>query len=192
MKWQLAIFSLMVWPLAVLAQPAKTNSATGPAKADVCSLLTAADIQAIQGEKLQQAQLHPEPGKVVLSQCLFRTVTPSKSVSLALATPGAQQPSGIGPRQFWNTQFHGDRPGNDPETSQTSSENERQGEKPIPVRGLGDEAYWVGNSYAGALYVLKGETFFRLSVGGIRDQTVRLEKSKTLARSVLKRLQGKG
>ena len=40
----------------------------------------------------------------------------------------------------------------------------------------------------GALYVLKGESYIRISVGGAGDQAQKLEKSKTLAAFVLKRL----
>jgi hypothetical protein len=40
----------------------------------------------------------------------------------------------------------------------------------------------------GALYVLKGNSYIRISVGGAGDQTQKMEKSKTLAESVLKHL----
>jgi hypothetical protein len=189
MKRYLTVSSLLLFSsLAVGGQPAHKKPAMRPVKTDVCSLLTGAEIQAVQGEKLLEAQLSPQPGKVVLSQCLFRTATPSKAISLAVALPGPQQPSGITPRQFWNKQFHQGRQNGNKHISETSSENQMEGERPRLIRGLGDEAYWVGNSYTGALYVLKGETFLRLSVGGIRDQAARIDKSKTLAAAVLNRL----
>jgi hypothetical protein len=40
----------------------------------------------------------------------------------------------------------------------------------------------------GALYVLKGNTFVRISVGGVREEPARIEKSVALARLALKRL----
>jgi len=40
----------------------------------------------------------------------------------------------------------------------------------------------------GALYVLKGDTFLRISVGGVREESARIGKSVALARLVLKRL----
>jgi hypothetical protein len=40
----------------------------------------------------------------------------------------------------------------------------------------------------GALYVLKGSTYLRVSVGGAGDQQSKINKSKALARLVLKRL----
>jgi hypothetical protein len=46
----------------------------------------------------------------------------------------------------------------------------------------------VGNSISGALYVLKGNSFLRISVGGVREESARMEKSKALAHAALKRL----
>jgi hypothetical protein len=53
---------------------------------------------------------------------------------------------------------------------------------------VGDDAFWTGTRVGGALYVLKGESYFRISVGGASDPAQKLEKSKTLAAFVLKRL----
>jgi hypothetical protein len=39
-----------------------------------------------------------------------------------------------------------------------------------------------------ALYVLKNDLFFRLSIGGAGDQQAKLNKSKTLAQKILKKL----
>ena len=39
-----------------------------------------------------------------------------------------------------------------------------------------------------ALYVLKGTRFVRISVGGVRDETARLQRSKALARAAAKRM----
>jgi len=54
--------------------------------------------------------------------------------------------------------------------------------------GVGEEAFWVGNRIMGALYVLKGNAFLRISVGGEKDESVRITKTKTLAQKALKRL----
>jgi hypothetical protein len=56
------------------------------------------------------------------------------------------------------------------------------------VKDLGDEAFWVGSPIGGALYVLKSDLMFRLSVGGGGDQKAKLNKSKTLAQKILKRM----
>jgi len=38
--------------------------------------------------------------------------------------------------------------------------------KPRVIDGLGQEAYWMGSSITGALYVLKGDAFLRISIRG--------------------------
>jgi len=56
------------------------------------------------------------------------------------------------------------------------------------IKGVGEQAYWVGSPMVGALYVLKGNTFLRISVGGVREEAARIQKSVALARLALKRL----
>ena len=56
------------------------------------------------------------------------------------------------------------------------------------IAGLGEEACWVGTSMTGALYVLEGRNFLRISVGGVHEEWARIEKTKVLARAALKRL----
>jgi hypothetical protein len=49
-------------------------------------------------------------------------------------------------------------------------------------------AYWVGTPITGALYVLQGDNFVRISVGGVGEESARIERSKVLARAAVKRL----
>jgi hypothetical protein len=56
------------------------------------------------------------------------------------------------------------------------------------VKGVGDEAFWSGTRVAGALYVLRGNTFIRVSVGGIADERERIDKSRQIAIAALARL----
>src|SRR5207249_3970840 len=99
------------------------------------------------------------------------------------------------PRKFWRQQFHkaGSQEKEKPSAGKTSKKagpkyEEEDLPKPRTISGLGDEAYWVSNPIAGVLYVLQGEVFIRISVGGVREEPVHIEKSKTLARAALKRL----
>ncbi len=46
----------------------------------------------------------------------------------------------------------------------------------------------MGTQISTTLYVLKGDCFVRISVGGAGDQAVKLEKSRKLAEFALKRL----
>jgi hypothetical protein len=164
-------------------------------KTDVCPLLTRAEIQVVQGEPVEETKPSAQPsGGFVMLQCFYSTTTFAKSVSLALAAPDPAKPSALTPREFWRKQFHSPEPvkeekpvaGKAPKKAEIEREEEPQ--KPRPIDGLGEEAYWVGNPISGALYVLKGNSFLRISVGGVREESERIEKSKALAHAALKRL----
>jgi hypothetical protein len=160
-------------------------------KPDPCALLTSADVQAVQGDAVQETKPSTQPaGGLVMSQCLFRTASPSKSVSLAIASPGT-----VSPRTFWQKQFHSGNPESeekDKDKAASGRKNAKQEEdestRPRAIKGVGEQAYWVGSPMVGALYLLKRDTFLRLSVGGVRDESARIEKSIALARLALKRL----
>src|SRR5262249_23577202 len=118
--------------------------------------------------------------------------TSVKSVTLTLATPNSGKPAGV--RKFWQQQFHGSRQEEGEQArgqvaSEREAEREEELQKARTINGNGDEAYWVGNPVAGALYVLRGNAFLRVSVGGVREESARIEKSKALAQAALKRLQ---
>ncbi len=66
------------------------------------------------------------------------------------------------------------------EHKQGKREEDEESTRPRTIKGLGEQAYWVGSPMVGALYVLKGDTFLRISVGGVREETVRIEKSLAL------------
>ncbi len=182
--------------------PQKTEagnpSASAKPKINVCALLTSAEIEAVQGEAVKETKLSIQSsGGMLMSQCLFLTATFAKSVSLALAAPDPARPSALTPRRLWGQQFHSSRaPGAEgekrPGGGKASKKPEPQGEneehKLRRIAGLGEEAYWVGSPIADALYVLQGDTFLRISVGGIRAESARIEGSMALARAVLKRL----
>jgi len=183
-------------PGGSLQNSANATSATPSAKKiDVCAFLTSAEIQAVQGEPLTETKSSESPsGSFVMLQCFYRTTTFAKSVSLALAAPDPARPSAPTPREFWRKQFHPPEPveeekpvaGKAPKKGEVEREEELR--KPRPIDGLGEEAYWMGNPISGALYVLKGNSFLRVSVGGVRDESARMEKSKALAHAAVKRL----
>lgn len=166
--------------------------AAAQTKADACALLTSADIQTLQGDPVQETKPSTQPaGGLVMSQCLFRTTAPGKSVSVAIATSGTTSP-----RAFWQKQFHTgkaepaekekDKAAGRKDAKQEQEEEEST--RPRTIKGVGEQAFWVGSPMVGALYVLKGNTFLRISVGGVREEAARIEKSVALARLALKRL----
>ena len=69
-----------------------------------------------------------------------------------------------------------------------SEEEEGRSRMAEKIAGLGDVAFWIVDLVGGALYVLKGNRYIRISVGGPGDQAIKMKKSKMLAEIVLKRL----
>ena len=69
-----------------------------------------------------------------------------------------------------------------------TEEEEAESAPPERIKGVGEEAYSVGNAKIGALYVIKGEKIVRISIGGSQNQPERIQKMKTLAQYVIKRL----
>ena len=169
---------------------------------DACSLLT--DIAAILGEPLQELKPSVQAtSSMKVSLCLFVTRDFAKSVSLAVTTPAAVDTGARSLRALWRNQFHSPRKPEEekrpasrknPAESTFTSNGEPDSEageatsKPRAVPDLGEEAYWVGSSISGTLYVLRGNLFLRISVGAIPKESTRIAKSKSLATAILLRL----
>jgi hypothetical protein len=174
------VYVICICVSATTQTGANRSKPAAPIKINPCALLTSAEIQAVQGERIEEFKTTNQPsGSVTLHQCTFRTTTPSKSVSLAVATAGALLGSEVSPRQFWQQKFH---------SADQGEQREREGGKPRHISVLGEEAFWINTPVTGALYVLQGDTFFRISVGGVPQETERLARSKTLATKVANRL----
>lgn len=174
-------------------QSAKKGTDVSKGTVYACALLTPAEIEAIQGERVEETKPTVRPsGGLFATQCLFRTPTLNKSVSLFLIASDPLHPVPLTARQLWQKQFHSSEVDEEPVAGENKKkldpERERESREPRLIRGLGEEAYWVASPVASALYVLKGEMFLRISVGSAGQESERMEKSKALARAVLKRL----
>lgn len=176
-------------PVTQTAQPSPSPSTTASTevkpKLDACAMLTTADIEPIQGEAVKETKLSgTSTGGFNVSQCFFTLPTFTNSISLAVTQRG-DGPGARDPREFWRDTFHKEK--------EREREKEREGEEeestpPRKITGIGDEAFWTASRAAGALYVLKGHSYVRVSVGGAGDQESKLKKSKALARKVIARL----
>ncbi len=153
-----------------------------PHTVDACSLLTEIELKAVLGNTVTDRKANTQSaGGLLMSQCVFGTAS-THSVSVAVAATPARGRGALTPREYWRRQFH-------PSAREEREEREAEGEnKPRAIDGIGEEAYWAGNRIAGALYVLLGDTFVRISVGGIPNERERIEKSKALARAAIKKL----
>jgi len=178
--------------LLVLCCAASLSAAAG--KFDPCALLTSREIEDVQGDKLT-AQKSSEPGRERFSvaQCFYTLATFSKSISLEVTRrrPG----EAASPRTYWKQIFfRAMEKGKEKEEDAESDARERREKareaaaRPRRISGVGDEAYWDGSTLGGGLFVLKGDTYFRLSIGGPEDAAVKIEKLKKLARRILARL----
>jgi len=91
--------------------PQKRNSGEAATsfgdKKDACTLLTGAEIEAVQGEPVSETKTSVQPnGEMLITECLYQTITSAKSVSVALAALSSAKPSTLTPRKFWQKQFH--------------------------------------------------------------------------------------
>lgn len=134
-----------------------------------CALLSEEEVLRVQGEPVQERKPSEARHTFRVWQCFYRTPTFAKSVSVALAVPLPGDRARSGPRDYWRATFE-------------------DSHEPRPVPALGDEAFWVGDRVTGALYVLRGDTFLRLSVGGVTDEAARLKRTRALAESAVRRL----
>jgi hypothetical protein len=195
-------------PASSSTSPAANNPAAVKSKVDPCSLLTSDEIKAVQGEAFANAMRSDrQDGDFIVGQCYYALPTSVNSVVVNVTT--AKDAAGApNPRDFWEGTF-GKEAGEGKESERDKKERvnrerkeraakakegerrEEEGEegaKPEKVNGLGDEAFWIGSRVGGALYVLKKDLYFRISVGGAGDERAKLNKSKTLAQNALKRL----
>ena len=170
-------------PPGKIVATANASSTLSKGKIDACALLKSKEIKSVQGEPLKETKPSGNTtGIFAVSQCYFTLPTSSNSIGLAVMQRG-DGPDARDPKQFWKETFRGDK----------DKDKAHEGEKekaapPQKIDGLGDEAFWTGNRVGGQLYVLKGNSFILISVGGAGDQAAKIDKSKKLARMVLQRL----
>lgn len=179
-----------------------TEAAETKPKIDACALLSSKDVELVQGEATKETKLTGQStGGFSISQCFFTLPTFTNSVSLLVAQRG----DGAGahdPKEFWRDTFHDekdndkvkerekekDRDREGARDKKKGGEEEEEGAPPEKIAGIGDEAYWTGSRVGGALYVLKGNSYVRISIGGPEDQATKIKKSKALAQKALARL----
>ncbi|HEY0368961.1 MAG TPA: hypothetical protein VGC85_05145 [Chthoniobacterales bacterium] len=150
---------------------------------DACTLLTSEELQSAQGEALQQTvPSTPAAPAFTISQCYFNMPTNTNSVVITVAQRG----SGAGakdPREFFEETFHQAEGRGEKEAGERGEEKEKHN-PPQKIDGLGDEAFWAASPVGGALYILKGNMYLRISTGGANQ----LERTKRLAEIALAKL----
>ena len=148
---------------------------------DACSLLTSDEIKAVQGDAVQKAEsTASSEGELSSSQCFFALPSFVNSISLQVVRKG-NKPGGSDVRQTWQKMFPPEK------LQERETEAGRKKLPPRRISDLGEEAFWTGGP-SGGLYVLQGQSYIRISVGGADDEAAKIRKSTALAQFVLKRL----
>lgn len=138
------------------------------AQLDACHVLSKEDVAAVQGESFTEAKLSSHGG---LTTCFYQLPTFSNSISVDVMRGGA--------REYWEENLEKEHEREEPE--------EKEAEL-LRVPGVGSEAFWAGARGSGSLFVRKGDTMVRVSVGGGGTAEEKIRKSKKLALLALKRL----
>ncbi len=182
--------------------PPDANSSAVKPSVDACTLLTSDEIKAVQGEAVKSTKASNRgAGDFIVTQCYYELPTASNSISVTMTEGNTDRKGGQSIKDLWENTFGKDEKKSEREKERdkekkkpaAQSESRREGEEeegaPLePVRGVGDEAFWSASRVGGALYVLKGKSYIRISVGGKGDAEAKLAKSKTLAQKALRRL----
>ncbi len=153
---------------------------------DACNLLSKEEVESVQAAPVNDVKTSEHSdGVFLVSQCFYTAAEFSKSVTLALVRSDPKQGSARSPKDFWKEKFD---PYQNEEPKAKSGDEKEQGSALKKITGLGDEAYWVGNRFGGTLYVLKGDAFISIGLGGTDEEGTKLKKSKVLAQKALQRL----
>lgn len=178
-------------PASQPSLPSSTaDSSATKARLDACALLTSKDIESVQGEAVKETKLTGQTaGGISVSQCFFTLPTFTNSVSLLVAQKGEGN-TAKDPKEFWRDTFHEEkaRERDEDRDREKKERDEEEGTPPKKVAGVGDEAFWMGNRVGGALYVLKGNSYVRISIGGPAGQASKIKRSKALAQKAIARL----
>jgi hypothetical protein len=171
-RWRRVVSLALACPLAC--------TLAGATAFDICGVIPSSAIESAQGAPvLSTKSSQRETGGLTIAHCYYMLANQAQSVSLEVTLPGSEAATRSHPRQYWRTHFGRDREIGEGEA------REQERDASAEVSGLGREALFEGNGPVGALYVLDGDRFLRISIGSSADPASRVEKSKALARAAL-------
>lgn len=180
--------------LCLLAGAAPAGA--GTTSDGACSVLDPGRVAAVQEAAVVAADARTrEVGGLELRTCFYRAADLSRSVSFEVVSSADDAPEAATRR--WRELFHPPAAAGAPEKPRSRrfagdvapADAATAGRaEALPVAGLGDEAFYVGTAVYGALYVLRGPVYLRLSVGGPGDLDAKLARARALAEGALRRL----
>ena len=173
--------------LFLMVTAAHAGARPSAVRPDACGMLTRSDVSAVQGEAWSDAKLTTR-GET--SQCFYQLPTFVKSISLDVTRGGGKafwrehfqerdEDEGIERREKESAATSPEKPG---------AEQNEEARPPQRIRGVGDSAFWAGSRITGSLYVLKGDSILRVSIGGPGSEAQKIARSRSLARKALRRL----
>jgi hypothetical protein len=180
-------------------QPPPSKDSTS-ATMDACALLSKEEVEAVQGSPIKETKSSERSNGVFrVAQCFYTAAEFSRSVSLAVTQRDPASAARRSPKDFWKETFgrytgeekERERDKEKKESLREQTRGKAEEEESVPpkkIAGIGDEAFWTGNRFGGALYVLKKNAFIRISVGGPDNEETKINKSKALGQKALERL----
>jgi hypothetical protein len=185
-------------PATPAQQHLATHNQAAQPRVPPCTFITKEEVGEIQRATITDAKGSAGlSGTMLMSQCYYSAKEPNMSVSLAVIEHNPQDASAPDARTYWNESLRrltgethdqeNSAEEKDSRRSETSEEKENR-LAPKKVDGVGEEAYWSGTRFGGALYILAKDAIIRVSVGGPGDEQAKLQKSKQLAQKALSRL----
>ena len=161
------------------------GSSIGAEHPNACALLTPTEIERWTGRAVAERTASESSGEgLLVSQCFYRSEAFDRSVSLAVTRSEAENGWA---REQWSRMFSGTRNGRAERAKEAAA---AAFGAPLPVHGVGDEAFWVGRGGTGALFAREEDAFLRVSVGGPGGVEEKIEIARHLAASALRRLRG--
>lgn len=174
-----------------------TEQVATSSRSDVCGLISSAEIKSVIGDTVGEATTSARNAEgMAVSQCYYVLPRSGNSVSLQLTEKNQKDTSSRDPSEVWEERFGRFERESGSVSREKDKDNKRgepkdeeeEGRPPQKIKGVGDDAYWTGNSQIGALYVKRANAFIRISVGGAEELDAKIRKSKALAQRALKRL----
>ena len=159
------------------------DASPGQPLLDACAVISKEEIASIFGQPVQEEpkKLESGEGGFHVSQCRVTLQEQAGIIDLRIVQKGAGA-EGPNPREAWNETFSREK------LDQTRLDAEGTKWMPEEVAGLGEAAYWRGETKESSLYALKGSAYIRITLASRESKEEKLRKCTALAESVLKQL----
>ena len=191
-KTRRLVLVFLIGMLTMLAscQKSKMNSTSAPSKRpkiDPCGLISAEEVQAIQGSPIKDVKPSEQSdGSFRIAQCFYNAETFNKSVSLAVTQSDPASPKARNPKDFWKETFGRyegetkEEKGDEEKRESLREQDEEKGTPPKKMEGIGEAPFPITTS--------NPEVCIGISVGGPESEEAKINNCKAIAEKALSRL----